>query len=305
MTDLSAGEHIIDALEIELRKANRIPDMLLQGHTMRQTGVEVDQRFFPPTIPARDSRYALPRPESMQMTVTGELAPEAALYFGSINSSKWMLNGKPLSISDPATLHRLSLKLASVVEKLPMVTRHPSSERFHSLLPTVAEMAYRLDHELDPTGAQVWGIDSWIVPMRNLERALRSLQAVARGDRIAQNPMTLMMEIAALSLVAKRYHAGETSSTWAHDYVAEMGATHDKKMQDYGRDTDPFSNVRASEDWSVDPWVGAMIRLTDKVRRLQAFAVKGVLANESALDSLGDIPVYSVIARVLYEQQHD
>lgn len=87
-----------------------------------------------------------------------------------------------------------------------------------------------------------------------------------------------------------------------HTLLAEIAALHDKKQADYGSDQDPFANVRASERWGVSPWVGALIRLNDKVHRLQQFAQRGKLANESAEDSLLDIAVYALIALILYRE---
>jgi hypothetical protein len=93
------------------------------------------------------------------------------------------------------------------------------------------------------------------------------------------------------------------NSTRFHEILKELGDLHDKKQRDYGHGNDPFANVRSSAEWGVSPWVGAMIRLNDKVKRLQAFAQKGALANESAEDSLRDIAIYAAIALVLYEQE--
>ena len=90
-----------------------------------------------------------------------------------------------------------------------------------------------------------------------------------------------------------------------HEILAELAELHDRKQADYGRGDDPFANVRASEEWSVRPWVGALIRLNDKVRRLQTLAGKGTLANEATEDSMRDIAVYAVIALVLYEQEEE
>jgi hypothetical protein len=87
-----------------------------------------------------------------------------------------------------------------------------------------------------------------------------------------------------------------------HELLHEAGALHDKKQEDYGRDNDPFANVRASSNWGVPPWVGAMIRGNDKVNRLQTFAQKKELKNESARDSLMDLAVYALIAIVLMEE---
>lgn len=88
-----------------------------------------------------------------------------------------------------------------------------------------------------------------------------------------------------------------------HELVEEIAALHDRKQADYGADDDPFANVRASKEWGVSAWVGALIRLNDKVKRLQSFVRKGSLANESAEDSMRDIAVYALIALVLYEQE--
>jgi len=82
----------------------------------------------------------------------------------------------------------------------------------------------------------------------------------------------------------------------------EIADLHAKKSQDYGSDTDSLANVRASELWGTPAWVGALMRLNDKVVRLQRFARDGELANESAEDSMRDIAVYALIALVLYEE---
>ena len=87
-----------------------------------------------------------------------------------------------------------------------------------------------------------------------------------------------------------------------HDVLAELAEMHDRKQADYGREGDPFSNVRASEDFGIPGWVGCMVRANDKMRRLQKAAGGGALANESIEDSLIDLAVYSVIALVLYRE---
>lgn len=107
----------------------------------------------------------------------------------------------------------------------------------------------------------------------------------------------------------ERLHASDVTidrhpnSERFHELLQLAGETHDRKQADYGRGDDPFANVRASEDWGVRGWVGALIRLNDKVKRLQSLSQKGYLANESAFDSLMDIAVYALIAYVLLEQE--
>ena len=80
---------------------------------------------------------------------------------------------------------------------------------------------------------------------------------------------------------------------------------HRKKAQDYGSDGDQYANVRASQEFGIEPWVGAALRLNDKVQRLKSMVQKGRLVNESILDSFDDVAVYAVIARVLYEESQE
>jgi len=84
----------------------------------------------------------------------------------------------------------------------------------------------------------------------------------------------------------------------------EMSALHNKKGKDYGGATDPYANVRASAEFGVAPWIGALIRLNDKITRLKSFIRRGELVNESALDSIRDVAVYAVIMQVLYEEEN-
>lgn len=90
-----------------------------------------------------------------------------------------------------------------------------------------------------------------------------------------------------------------------HDLLKEIGELHDRKQEDYGRSEDPFANVRASSDWGVPAWVGALIRGTDKVKRLQKAARGGTMANESVEDSMMDLAVYALIALILYREEMD
>lgn len=90
-----------------------------------------------------------------------------------------------------------------------------------------------------------------------------------------------------------------------HALLSEIGELHDRKQRDYGKDDDPFANVRAAQDWGMPPWVGAFVRISDKVHRLKRFAARGELANESAEDSMMDIAVYALIALLLYREESD
>lgn len=87
-----------------------------------------------------------------------------------------------------------------------------------------------------------------------------------------------------------------------HQILQSLGDLHDIKQLDYGAADDPFANVRSSRDFGILPWVGAMVRGNDKMKRLQKFAREGSLANESVVDSFLDLAVYAIIGLVLYEE---
>lgn len=86
------------------------------------------------------------------------------------------------------------------------------------------------------------------------------------------------------------------------EILAEMSRLHSKKGADYGSGTDPYANVRASQEFGIPPWIGALVRLNDKITRLKSFIRNGNLQNESVEDSIRDIQVYAVIMQILYEE---
>jgi len=87
--------------------------------------------------------------------------------------------------------------------------------------------------------------------------------------------------------------------------LAELQAMQDKKGKDYGTDSDPLANLRASEDFGILAWKGCVLRANDKMRRIQAFVRKGVLENEPVEDSLLDLAVYAIHALRLYREACD
>lgn len=87
-----------------------------------------------------------------------------------------------------------------------------------------------------------------------------------------------------------------------YDIIHEITAMHDKKQKDYGTNEDPLANIRAAADYGVEPWIGCLVRMGDKMQRLKKAARGGTLANESIEDSLLDLAVYSIIDLVLYRE---
>lgn len=97
---------------------------------------------------------------------------------------------------------------------------------------------------------------------------------------------------------------GTTGSPEFEAVVAEVLDMHRRKGADYGTKDDFFANVSASANWGIEPWIGAMVRVSDKVARLQAAAKGSTLQNEGIEDSLLDIATYSIIAVCLFRRSN-
>jgi hypothetical protein len=93
--------------------------------------------------------------------------------------------------------------------------------------------------------------------------------------------------------------------------LEEMKELHNKKVQDYGSEKDPFANIRESATGAhIEPWRAAVVRMLDKVHRIERFCEVGGLHNEGVEDSLLDLATYALITLALRREepskgQHD
>lgn len=94
-----------------------------------------------------------------------------------------------------------------------------------------------------------------------------------------------------------------------HKSLCESGRSlMERKNADYGGTHDPFANFRMSALLHLDPSMGVLLRMQDKMARLVSFIEKGNLAvtEESWRDSIIDIINYSVLlAGLLEEKAHE
>jgi len=90
--------------------------------------------------------------------------------------------------------------------------------------------------------------------------------------------------------------------------LEELKVTFAAKNADYGATDDPWANFREAEKLGVSPFLGCLIRMSDKWRRVQNLTLKGeearAVKSESLLDTLRDLAVYAVIAICLLEEEH-
>lgn len=75
------------------------------------------------------------------------------------------------------------------------------------------------------------------------------------------------------------------------------------KNQDYAQQHDPLKNFKAADFLEVDPGIGLLLRVMDKVSRLHSYWQSGELKAESVDDAEEDIMNYMVLHRGLrYER---
>jgi hypothetical protein len=104
------------------------------------------------------------------------------------------------------------------------------------------------------------------------------------------------------SLLAEDVHP--TSQAY-FDLLDRMKALHSSKSRDYGSEHDPLANIRNGALFvGIEPWKGAMVRLSDKVTRLATFNRTGRLEHEGVEDNLMDLASYALLALLLYREEH-
>jgi hypothetical protein len=84
----------------------------------------------------------------------------------------------------------------------------------------------------------------------------------------------------------------------------DLRELHLLKSADYGDGEDPIANLRASINLGIEPWIGCMIRVSDKMARVNSLVRNGQLANESIDDNRLDMASYCLLAlRLLRESK--
>lgn len=84
--------------------------------------------------------------------------------------------------------------------------------------------------------------------------------------------------------------------------LGSLGDMHLKKAKGYGAKDDPLHNLRATEALGISAWKGALIRLNDKLTRLNNYAKNTTLPYESVEDNFLDAAAYAILALVLFEE---
>lgn len=92
-----------------------------------------------------------------------------------------------------------------------------------------------------------------------------------------------------------------------HDETTTMcKAVMRAKNKDYtAGSADPYANFRIAESFGVDPVVGIVLRMSDKMQRIRSFCSAGELAvsGESVDDACDDIVNYAILIKGLLRER--
>lgn len=68
---------------------------------------------------------------------------------------------------------------------------------------------------------------------------------------------------------------------------------------------DPFANFKATQVLDVDPVIGVMVRIMDKIQRVRSFVNDGELkvSNESVYDAFDDMIGYTILAKAMVKEK--
>jgi hypothetical protein len=90
-----------------------------------------------------------------------------------------------------------------------------------------------------------------------------------------------------------------------YQLLDELAELHSRKNHDYAGRGDPLRNFRMCEAMGIPAWKACLVRITDKLSRLQSFAASETLMveDESMEDTARDLAVYALILLILYQER--
>ena len=190
-----------------------------------------------------------------------------------------------------------------------VVSTHHGHPRFYALLDEiVCEGATDITERVEELlGFDDVGIDPWRVALHeDIRVSLEVLQSAAKYDESqdCRSVSAALLQLAQEALTCRLAFEKTSKRKRLVELLREMRCTHDAKNHDYAGIGDPLRNFRMCEAMGLPAWKGCLVRITDKVSRLQAFAKQGELRvkDESVADTLLDLANYAILCRVLFEE---
>jgi len=83
-----------------------------------------------------------------------------------------------------------------------------------------------------------------------------------------------------------------------------MLITYEAKDTDYASNGKPMGNLRLSEKMGIAPWKAVLLRMSDKLSRIESFIQRGEYSveDEKVTDTLIDFANYALLGRCLFDE---
>lgn len=91
------------------------------------------------------------------------------------------------------------------------------------------------------------------------------------------------------------------------ELIQKMKIIHTQKDKDYSG-SEELGNLKACQELGISPYVGVIMRISDKHKRICNLVKTGLKAEvdeEKLEDSLMDMAIYCILAIILYEERVD
>jgi len=95
-----------------------------------------------------------------------------------------------------------------------------------------------------------------------------------------------------------------------YEALARFACLHSDKNRDYAGD-DPLANLKRCEHFGLPSWLGVVVRLSDKDSRFESWLKRQMsndntamaVRDESVYDTLDDRAIYTILLRILLEEE--
>ena len=88
-----------------------------------------------------------------------------------------------------------------------------------------------------------------------------------------------------------------------HKLLEEIAELHDSKNTDYATIQGPLANLKDCERLGQPAVLGTVVRVQDKMRRIENFFSNGHLRHEAVRDSFIDLAVYALLGVVILDEK--
>jgi len=103
--------------------------------------------------------------------------------------------------------------------------------------------------------------------------------------------------------VVERFSPPHPTSKRFYELCDQLKQMHRRKSSDYGSSEDPLANIRSGAKFvGIEDWRAALVRLSDKVTRLETYCRTGSLTFENFEDTCFDLASYALLTLLTHQE---